>query len=77
MSDLVPPLELEKVTSKRKVGRPRRNKSVRGRTYSVYIAPQEATLLEYLGRKQGGKGISEGIHYLVKFFGEHMAKTQD
>ena len=33
---------------------------------------KEKKLLDYLGQQQGGKGLSEGIHYLIKFFSAHV-----
>ena len=69
MSDLIPPLENEKKLS----GRPVRKDTLgRGKSYSVYITPAEKRLLDYLGQQQGGKGLSEGIHYLIKFFSAHV-----
>ena len=68
MSDLIPPLD-----TKKQSGRPVRNDTqTKGKSYSIYITPAEKRLLDYLGQQQGGKGLSEGIHYLIKFFIAHV-----
>lgn len=68
MSDLIPPLE-----DKKQSGRPvRKDTQTKGKSYSIYITPAEKKLLDYLGQQQGGKGLSEGIHYLIKFFSDHV-----
>lgn len=52
-------------------GRPRRKVS-RGRSYTIYLTPEEHNLLSYMGRElAGGKGVSEGIRYLIKYFSTH------
>ena len=68
MSDLIPPLD-----TKKQSGRPVRNDTqTKGKSYSIYITPAEKKLLDYLGQQQGGKGLSEVIHYMIKFFSAHV-----
>ena len=71
MSDLIPPLD-----TKKQSGRPVRNDTqTKGKSYSIYITPAEKKLLDLLGQRQGGKGLSEGIHYLIKFFSAHVKRN--
>lgn len=63
--------QIEEADVERVVGRPRRKVS-RGRSYTIYLTPEEHNLLSYMGKElAGGKGVSEGIRYLIKYFSEH------